>query len=111
MKFFGKSDIGMQRKINQDSFKCLSLWGGEASLLVVCDGMGGHKAGEIASSRAVSAFCDKMVASPCISETPAEQAYEIRHTMISAAKAANRIIYRMSNDFDELSGMGTSLVA
>ena len=111
MKFFGKSDIGMQRKINQDSFKCLSLWGGEASLLVVCDGMGGHKAGEIASSRAVSAFCDKMVASPCISETPAEQAYEIRHTMISAAKAANRIIYRMSNDFDELSGMGTTLVA
>ena len=41
MKFCGKSDIGMQRKINQDSFKCLSLWGGEATLLIVCDGMGG----------------------------------------------------------------------
>ena len=111
MKFCGKSDIGMQRKINQDSFKCLSLWGGEATLLIVCDGMGGHKAGEIASSRAVSAFCDKMVASPCISETPSEQLGEIRHTMISAAKAANSLIYRMSNDFDELSGMGTTLVA
>ena len=70
MKFCGKSDVGLQRKINQDSYKCFSLWGGEATLLVVCDGMGGHKAGEIASSKAISAFCDKMVSSPCLSEDP-----------------------------------------
>lgn len=111
MKFFGKTDVGLQRKINQDNFACISLWGGEATLLVVCDGMGGHRAGEIASKKAISAFCDKVVASPCLSETPSEQTLEIRHTMISAARSANSLIYRMSSDFDELSGMGTTLVA
>lgn len=111
MRFFGKTDIGLHRKINQDSFACLSLWGGEATLLVVCDGMGGHRAGEIASKKAIAAFCDKVVSSPCLSESPTDQASEIRHTMVIAARTANNLIYRMSSDFDELSGMGTTLVA
>lgn len=111
MKFFGKTDVGLHRKINQDSFAALSVWGGEATLLVVCDGMGGHRAGEIASKKAIAAFCDKIVASPCLSEQPSDQASEIRHTMILAARTANNLLYRMSSDFDELSGMGTTLVA
>lgn len=111
MKFFGKTDVGMHRKVNQDSFATLSIWGGEGVLLVVCDGMGGHKAGEIASKKAISAFCDKIVSSPCLSETPAEQESEIRHTLVTAARGANSLLFRMSSDFDELSGMGTTLVA
>ena len=63
MYFCGKSDVGMRRQINQDSFRCISIWGGDAVLLVVCDGMGGHKAGEIASKNAVEVFCSKIIAS------------------------------------------------
>lgn len=111
MEYFGKSDVGMHRKINQDSFSCLSVWGGEGTLLVVCDGMGGHKAGEIASKKAIAAFCDKVVCNPCLSDTPSLQFSEVRYTLVNAANAANKIVYKMSSDFEELSGMGTTLVA
>lgn len=43
----GETDIGKRRKINEDSIFAAR------GLFVVCDGMGGHKAGEIASSLAV----------------------------------------------------------
>ena len=70
MVFFGRSDVGLRRQINQDCFSCMRIWGGEAVLLAVCDGMGGHKAGEIASQKAMAVFCDKIVGSPCIEEQP-----------------------------------------
>ncbi|MBQ9510362.1 MAG: Stp1/IreP family PP2C-type Ser/Thr phosphatase [Clostridia bacterium] len=111
MRFFGKTDVGIVRKINQDSFDCRTVWGKEATLLVVCDGMGGHRAGEIASKKAVTSFVDKVVSFPCLSEEQFEQFSEIRHTLIVAAKTANNLLFRMSRDFDELSGMGTTLVA
>ena len=111
MRFFGKTDVGMVRKINQDSFDCRTVWGKEATLLVVCDGMGGHRAGEIASKKAVTSFVDKVVSFPCLSDEQFEQFSEIRHTLIVAAKTANNLLFRMSRDFDELSGMGTTLVA
>lgn len=111
MNFFGKTDVGMMRKVNQDSFRCLSIWGGEAVLLVVCDGMGGHRAGEIASKKAIAEFTDRIITHPCLSESFKAQFEEIRHTMISAAKKANELVLDMSNKLDELSGMGTTLVA
>ena len=56
MVFFGRSDVGLRRQINQDCFSCMRIWGGEAVLLDVCDGMGGHKAGEIASQKGMAVF-------------------------------------------------------
>ena len=52
------TDIGVKRSTNQDS---LALWKaetdfGEVLLAVLCDGMGGHKSGELASKTAVEAF-------------------------------------------------------
>ena len=46
--YCGKSDIGMKRKINQDAFSAIPIWNDDALLMVVCDGMGGHTAGDTA---------------------------------------------------------------
>jgi len=111
MKFCGKSDVGMHRHVNQDSYRAINIWDGDATLLVVCDGMGGHKAGEIASNTAVSIFCEKVMASPC-QETEQDKILEsIRYTLVSAASEANTAILRLAQENEEYLGMGTTLVA
>ena len=101
----------MRRQVNQDSFRCISIWGGEAVLLVVCDGMGGHKAGEVASRNAVELFCSKIIASPCLEEKPDKILEFIRYILVCAASEANSVIYHLSNEYEECHGMGTTLVA
>ncbi|MBI4404076.1 MAG: protein phosphatase 2C domain-containing protein, partial [Deltaproteobacteria bacterium] len=49
LKTYAITDIGLKRKVNQDSF----LRDDELGLYVVADGMGGHRAGEVASQLAV----------------------------------------------------------
>lgn len=55
MEFYvaAKSDVGRVKKINQDSYciKSASTAIGNLVMAVVCDGMGGLKQGEVASSR------------------------------------------------------------
>ena len=48
MNIFGVTDTGRHRRDNQDSYAFRQLAGG-AALLVVCDGMGGARAGSVAS--------------------------------------------------------------
>lgn len=111
MDFYGKSDKGMRRTINEDSFANISIWGKRATLLVVCDGMGGHNAGEVASAKAVEAFCDRLASSPCLSENPLDKKYEIKKIMTEGIKDANKRLLNLSNAYENLNGMGTTLVA
>ena len=46
---FGRSDVGRRRKLNEDSYVVAA----DLGLFAVCDGMGGHNAGEGASGMAV----------------------------------------------------------
>jgi len=57
MNSYGKTDIGLKRSSNQDTFSVCKLEGGEI-LAVVCDGMGGAKAGNVASERASKAVTE-----------------------------------------------------
>ncbi len=111
MYYCGKSDIGMRRKINQDAFRATEIWDDEALLLVVCDGMGGHKAGEVASHLAVDIFCKRVMAEPCYEEAPDKILAYIRYILVCAASEANAAVYELANSGTEYLGMGTTLVA
>lgn len=101
----------MHRQVNQDSYRALRVWNDEATLLVVCDGMGGHKAGEIASNTAVDIFCEKIASSPCEETEPDKVLEFIRYTLVCAASEANAAILRLADENEEYQGMGTTLVA
>ena len=101
----------MHRQVNQDSYRALQIWNDEATLLVVCDGMGGHNAGEIASSTAVNIFCEKINATPCEEKEPEKILEFMRYNLVCAASEANAAIYHLADENDEYQGMGTTLVA
>ena len=60
MKAWGLSDVGNVRDVNQDTFRLKFIGGEEQGIFLVCDGMGGAKAGEVASRLAAEAFLQFM---------------------------------------------------
>ncbi|MBQ5743073.1 MAG: protein phosphatase 2C domain-containing protein, partial [Clostridia bacterium] len=54
MKSYLKTDVGLKRASNQDAFCQATL--SDVQFAVVCDGMGGHQGGNVASELAVRAF-------------------------------------------------------
>lgn len=109
--YCGKSDIGMKRKLNQDSFAAMPIWDDDALLMIVCDGMGGHKAGDTASRTAVEKFLSVVASTPCTSDDPTIRTRKIKDTLVAAVKAANDAVYKLSRSSEKYSGMGTTLVA
>ena len=109
--YCGKSDVGMRRKINQDIFGATPIWDDDSLLLVVCDGMGGHKAGDTASKTALEAFCSVISSRPCTAEDPVIRSEQIKNTMVTAVKEANETVHRLAQTSEEYTGMGTTLVA
>lgn len=102
MKAFGMTDIGRIRKNNQDYlFISEDAIGNLPNVYIVADGMGGHKAGEVASKGAV----DSIVTS--IENTSLCDPVSI---MEEAVTSANNEVFNMSRDNPEFEGMGTTLV-
>lgn len=110
------SDIGRVRSRNEDAFAI----GSEAGVYVLCDGMGGAAAGEIASQIATETFLD-FLANPrspsgsrrvLLPSTPSNNPQHNPQTRIHAAiLAANRAILAYAAADPDLHGMGTTLVA
>lgn len=105
MRFRFGTDIGLKRDENQDAVRCEYF--GHNVLAVVCDGMGGERAGKEASTLAINEFFQRF--SDGYSETL--DADGIRQLMISSVSAANSVIYTKARlDFTNF-GMGTTCVA
>lgn len=105
MRFRFGTDIGLKRDENQDAVRCEYF--GHNVLAVVCDGMGGERAGKEASMVAVEEFFQRFSAG--YSESLDDE--EIRKLLISSVSAANSVIYtRARLDFKNF-GMGTTCVA
>lgn len=104
MIFYTASDTGRIRTQNEDfCYASDEKLGILNNLFVVCDGMGGHNAGEYASEGAVRMMTD------AISE--AVNAFDPYDALSTGIEAANRAIHQRSVDDPSKAGMGTTLVA
>ena len=96
---FGISDVGCQRTNNEDSFG----YDLAAQIFVVCDGMGGMAAGELASETAVQQLLGTF--------TALDPAIPLEERLYDSVVQANRSVFALAQRNDELKGMGTTLVA
>ena len=106
MQCWGLSDQGCVRKQNQDAYRVVQL-DKNSVLCVVCDGMGGAKSGNIASSLAVDVFVEEIHRT----WTSNMDQDKINQMMASAVKLANFTVFDQAMQFEEFAGMGTTLVA
>jgi len=107
MEFWGITDNGMVRRQNQDVFKVLYDEVNDVAVLAVCDGMGGARAGNVASELAAEVFMHEIVT--CLDSTGAN--VNIARNMADAVLAANKAVYNKSVHSVEYAGMGTTLTA
>ena len=106
MQSWGLTDPGCVRKQNQDAYRIEQL-DRSTVLCVVCDGMGGAKSGNIASTLAVEVFAEEIRRS-WVKNMDDDK---VDQMMRSAVKLANFTVYDQAAQIEEFSGMGTTLVA
>ncbi len=109
MKIFsaGLTDIGRKRDNNEDSFYSDDHVG----LYIVADGMGGHRAGEVASDTVVSSIKDYMEAfhtSPVAQEASETNMSPAATAVCHSIELANRVVYQLSQDQGSYKGMGST---
>ena len=106
MEYWVLSDIGCVRTSNQDAYT-VEMLDKHTLLCVVCDGMGGAKSGDVASSLASDVFSQEVK----VSWKSDMDAAAIDQMLKNALKLANFTVYDQSRQFEEFSGMGTTMVA
>jgi len=99
------TDVGAVRESNQDSCEC-GLFSKDSAWTVVCDGMGGANGGNVASSVAVQKIREFLIAG--FDENMSRE--NIKSLMLNAVSRANDAVYAISQDQEELRGMGTTVV-
>lgn len=104
MRAFAITDVGRTREINQDYvFISENPVGTLPNLFVVADGMGGHKAGDVAARFAVETLVS------CIASQ--EEEMSPLRVLQSAIKTANEQLYDKAQNNEAFTGMGTTMVA
>ena len=111
MQVAGQTDVGIKRNHNEDTFSILE----EENLFIVCDGMGGHASGEVASQMAVETirnFFRETREDPELTwpyKMDRSRRYE-ENRLITAIKLANLRIHEASKRESKFHGMGTTIV-
>ena len=106
VKIAGFTDQGLHREYNQDHIG----FDQELGIAVLADGMGGHKAGEVAAQMAVKFVLEKLqkrlMQETSVSITSSQLLEFVSHTISSS----NAEIYRASETVEAYQGMGTTIV-
>ena len=103
MRIYSATDVGQKRKMNQDYvFASAEPVGNLPNLFVVADGMGGHNAGDYASSHAVTSMVEEIR-----QDADFNPIKVIRH----AIECVNTEILTQAQQDEKLRGMGTTMVA
>lgn len=99
-----RTDIGNYRETNQDAYFVSDKQ--EIPLFIISDGMGGHKAGEVASKMAIDIIKEEI-----FDEVDAEKIEENKliNLIKKAIETANIEIFNTSKRKEEYSGMGTTV--
>jgi protein phosphatase len=105
LDFAAATDIGCHRGNNEDSFG----YDAEQHLYVVCDGMGGSAAGEVASGMAVRALIESFEALALRAAITGEDS-PVEKRLMESIHEANRVVRSASEANPELHNMGTTLV-
>lgn len=105
MRIFSKTDKGRVRSDNQDAYFAGRI-SDNAVFAVVCDGMGGANAGNVASENAVRHISEYIIRS----YRDSMDITELEKTVRNAVTSANIELFDMSASEQSLSGMGTTAV-
>lgn len=104
MEWVYKSDVGRVRSYNEDSLFIHTL-DEQLIVVVVADGMGGHRAGDVASQLAAKAVKEQLI------HITADQSIEqLREKLLDSVKLANDRVVQKSRQDETMAGMGTTLV-
>jgi protein phosphatase len=116
LKVWGVTDKGKIRKENQDAYHAEVIIVGEGedsggcALCVVCDGMGGARSGNVASTMAVEHFV-RMVKGRLALAVKIPELSEVREALHEALHEANSVILSRARSDPNCADMGTTLVA
>ena len=97
MRYIGKTDTGLRRDLNEDRYFI------DGRLFVVADGMGGHRAGEVASARSITVVTEYLAR---------ESGKGSPETILAEAiMRANEVIFEEARSDAQLAGMGTTFTS
>jgi PPM family protein phosphatase len=109
---FGRSDVGRRRKLNEDSYVIQP----ETQFYAVCDGMGGHNAGEVASQLAIETLAAFISKSDSEAEITWPYGLDVSlsfggNRLTTGIKLANKRVFKTADNREDYTGMGTTVVA
>lgn len=104
VKAFGLTDVGLVRTNNEDVWAQLS----DLHLYALADGMGGHRAGEVAAQAAIETLC-KIFPQRLASAPPSPDHYDLCKLLSDVICEVNHEVFELSCSSPALNGMGTTL--
>ena len=106
MEFVAKTDVGLRRSNNEDSYFA-KKYSDEVSLYIVADGLGGYEGGEIAS-RLLTIKMSRYFEEHLNDDLKDESI--VSDVLLTALDKINGEIYKMEKSSPKYNGMGTTIV-